>query len=270
MAGTAYVIRGGVAGRERLRVLGRVMQPATRALLERVGLAAGMSCLDVGCGGGDGSRELARAVAPGGRVLGIDLDPTAVALAQQETAALGLDGVTFRVAAVGDAEVGDSFDVAYARFILTHLPDAAAGVAWIAARLRPGGLLVVEDIDFRGHFCEPPHPAFARYVDLYARVARHHGADPDIGTRVPRLLLDAGCRDVDLHIVQPAGLRGDVKLLAPLTMAAIGERLLAAGLASEAEIEETVGALDALARDERVVLSLPRVVQAWGRTAEGR
>lgn len=267
MAAPHYVIRGGVAGRERLRVLGRVMQPGTRALLERVGLRAGMRCLDVGCGGGDGSRELARAVAPGGQVLGIDLDPTAVDLARQEAKALGLAGMEFRVAAVGDPTVEGEVDVAYARFLLTHLPDAAAGVAWIAERVRPGGLLVVEDIDFRGHFCAPDDAAFTRYVELYAGVARRHGADPDIGARLPLLLLDAGCREVDMHIIQPAGLSGEVKIIAALTMEAIAERVIAAGLAGEAEIERIVARLHALATDERVVLSLPRIVQAWGRRA---
>jgi SAM-dependent methyltransferase len=265
MAAPHYVIRGGVAGRERLRVLGRVMQPGTRALLERVGLRAGMRCLDVGCGGGDGSRELARAVAPGGQVLGIDLDPTAVDLARQEAAALGLAGVQFRVATVGDPTVEGEVDVAYARFLLTHLPDAAAGVAWIAERIRPGGLLVVEDIDFRGHFCAPDDTAFARYVELYAGVARRHGADPDIGGRLPLLLLDAGCHDVDMHIVQPAGLRGEVKAIAALTMEAIAERVIAAGLADEAGVERIAARLYAMAADERVVVSLPRIVQAWGR-----
>ena len=42
-----YLIRGGIAGRERLRVLARVMRPGTLALLERAGVTAGLRCLDV-------------------------------------------------------------------------------------------------------------------------------------------------------------------------------------------------------------------------------
>jgi ubiquinone/menaquinone biosynthesis C-methylase UbiE len=68
-----YVIRGGVEGRERLRILGRVMHPTTRALLDRVALREGMTCLDVGCGGGDVTLEIARIVGPAGHVLGIDV-----------------------------------------------------------------------------------------------------------------------------------------------------------------------------------------------------
>jgi 2-polyprenyl-3-methyl-5-hydroxy-6-metoxy-1,4-benzoquinol methylase len=57
MAAPHYVIRGGIEGRERLRILARVMRPSTLNLFERVGIASGASCLDVGCGGGDVSFE---------------------------------------------------------------------------------------------------------------------------------------------------------------------------------------------------------------------
>jgi 2-polyprenyl-3-methyl-5-hydroxy-6-metoxy-1,4-benzoquinol methylase len=55
-----YVIRGGVEGRERLRLLAEVLAPSTRAFLAEIGVPAGASCLDVGCGGGGVTRELAR------------------------------------------------------------------------------------------------------------------------------------------------------------------------------------------------------------------
>jgi 2-polyprenyl-3-methyl-5-hydroxy-6-metoxy-1,4-benzoquinol methylase len=64
-----YIIRGGVEGRERLRVLARVMRPTTLNLFDRVGIRPGMACLDVGCGGGDVTFELADLVGPKGRVV---------------------------------------------------------------------------------------------------------------------------------------------------------------------------------------------------------
>jgi len=59
-----YVIRGGIEGRARLRILSRVMWPSTLNLLQRAGISCGMTCLDIGCGGGDVSCELARLVGP--------------------------------------------------------------------------------------------------------------------------------------------------------------------------------------------------------------
>jgi ubiquinone/menaquinone biosynthesis C-methylase UbiE len=57
-----YVIRGGIEGRERLRILSRVMRPTTLDLLRRVGIRPGMACLEIGCGGGDLAFDMARMV----------------------------------------------------------------------------------------------------------------------------------------------------------------------------------------------------------------
>src|SRR5215207_4252926 len=84
-----YVIRGGVEGRARLSVLARVMRETTVALLTRLGVGEGLNCLDAGCGGGDVTLELARRVAPGGRVVGVDIDETTLELARREAAELG-------------------------------------------------------------------------------------------------------------------------------------------------------------------------------------
>lgn len=263
MSDGGYVIRGGVDGRERLRVLARVMRPTTADLLARAGIAPGLSCLDVGCGGGDVSAEIARLVGAGGRVLGIDLDETKIELARAEAARAGTSWLAFRVAAIGD-EVAGGHDLVYCRFVLTHLRDPAAAVAWMLERARPGGVLIVEDIDFRGHFCEPPSAAFARFVELYEQVVRRNGADPDIGPRLPGLLLDAGCTGVGMNVVQPCGFAGEVKQMAALTMQNIGDAVLAAGLASREEIDDVVRVLWEQADDGRTVMSLPRIVQTWG------
>jgi hypothetical protein len=79
MTDIPYIIRGGLAGRERLRLLSGVLRSMTRALLDRVGVADGARCLDVGCGGGDVSLELA---ARGGRVLGVDVDEEKLGIAR--------------------------------------------------------------------------------------------------------------------------------------------------------------------------------------------
>jgi len=265
--GERYVIRGGVDGRERLRVLARALRPGTLALLESAGVRAGMACLDLGCGGGDVAFELARLVGPEGRVLGVDLDPSQVAIAAREAAGLGLAHCTFRE---GDAvlEQGRAeFDLAYARFLLTHLPDPAGALARMIGHVAPGGVVVLEDIDFRGHFCHPPCAAFDRYVALYTRAVQGKGADPHVGARLPALLRAAGCVDVRVRVVQPAALEGDVKRMAPLTLANIADAVLAAGLADGDELARLQAELDAQAADPDALASLPRIVQAWGRRA---
>ena len=259
-----YVIRGGLEGRERLRMLSRVVRPTTASLLERVGLQPGMVCLDVGCGGGDATFEIARMVGPVGRVVGLDMDETKIELARSEAAELNLPGVEFRASDVGQIGEGAEFDFVYARFLLTHLSDPGGALRRMLGVLRLGGVAVVEDIDFSGHFCHPDSPAFWRYVELYTQVVHRRGADPNIGPRLPELLLDSGYRNVHMKVVQPAGIDGEVKLIAPITMESIADSVLAGGLASRHEVDRVIHDLHAVAADRRTVLSLPRVVQAWG------
>jgi SAM-dependent methyltransferase len=248
-------------------VLARVMWPTTRALLARVGIPRTARCLDLGCGGGDVTRELAK-IASDGFVVGTDLDATKVALARAETVSAGIGNVEFRVDDVlqppGD---GQRFDVVYARFLFTHLADPAKALESITARVDPGGVLVVEDIDCSGHFCHPPSPAFARYVEWYIETARARGCDPNIGPRLPGLLRDAGLDDIAMNVVQPAGFSGELKLIAPITMEMVADAMVAADVATTEKVNQTVNELYAFASTEGSVQSLPRNVQTWGRRA---
>jgi 2-polyprenyl-3-methyl-5-hydroxy-6-metoxy-1,4-benzoquinol methylase len=259
-----YIIQGGLPGRERLRVLAGILEPTTLSLLERVGIRTGMRCLDVGCGGGDVAFELARRVAPDGTVVGIDLDEQTLELARSEAALLGRHQASFQQAEVMSSDLPSEFDLVYARFLLTHLPDPVGALERMHDALRPGGVLIIEDIDFAGHFCWPPCPAFGRYQELYTQAVKLGGADPYIGPRLPGMLLDLGCREVQMHVIHPVGYDGDVKLMSAITMEKISTAVVAAGLATESEVQQIAADLYKVAGDRRTVMSMPRIIQAWG------
>jgi SAM-dependent methyltransferase len=265
MTAGKYVIRGGTEGRERLRLLSEVMGPSTLALLAEVGVPRGAVCLDLGCGGGDVTRELARLAGPEGRAIGVDLDAVKVDIARKESEDLGISNVAFEARDVTRWAPGETFDVVYARFLLTHLRQPAALLSAVKPRVRKGGAVILEDIDFRGHFAEPPCPAMDRYVALYSRCVRARGADPDIGPRLPGLLREAGFDDVRMRLVHPAALEGGVKLLTCVTLESIADAVVEERLASEDEIHGTLEELYAFARDPHTVLGGPRVFEAWGR-----
>jgi SAM-dependent methyltransferase len=269
MTGNSYIIRGGIQGRERLRLLSRVMAPSTLALLDRVGIEQGMRCLDAGCGGGDVTLEIARRVGANGQVVGLDRDPVAVDIVAAEARAAGVSQVRYRQFDIlADDLPEERYDVVYVRFLLTHLSDPAAAIRRLRELLKPGGLLVVEDIDLSGHFIHPPSAAMDDFLYFHREAARLRGADSDIGPRLPGMLEAAGIGPVEMHVAQPAGLRGEVKLIAAVTMEAIAEAVIATGLATRARIDASTDELYRLANDQTTVMSTVRVIQTWGRRNE--
>src|SRR5262245_38211782 len=113
-----YVIRGGIEGRERLRILARVMHETTSQLFDRLEIEEGMSCLDVGCGGGDATLELARRVGARGHAVGADIDATKLEVAASEAAEHGVANVRFEQLDVRESTLPSTFDVVYSRFLL--------------------------------------------------------------------------------------------------------------------------------------------------------
>jgi ubiquinone/menaquinone biosynthesis C-methylase UbiE len=260
----SYIIRGGVSGFERLRVLSRVLHPTTGALFDRIGVAADMHCLDVGCGSGDVSLELSRRVGASGRVLGVDLDEVKLELARSTADACGARGLEFRKADVLALPPHPEFDLIYVRFVLTHLTDPGAALAGLVRLLRPNGILAVEDIDMRGCFCHPPSDAHRRQAELYTRAAEAKGGDANIGPRLPELLRAAGLSHVQVGVVQPTALTGETKLIALLTMQNIADAVITGGHASVQEVDAIVSELAALAADSTTLIALPRIFQTWG------
>jgi SAM-dependent methyltransferase len=270
---STYAIAGGSTGKSRLDVLAQGMQPSTLQLLERVGVPAGGTCLDVGCGGGHVTLELARLAGPSGLAVGVDFDADVLTLAEQDAAQLGVTNVQFRhgeavrlARAVGDLD----FDVAYCRFLLSHVTSPGDVVREMAGLVRPGGTVVVEDIDYRGTLCETPSEAFQRYADLYRAIVQRKGADAEIGPRLPGLLDDAGLTHVDVASFQHVSRspQSFVKRIHALTLDRIGPALLGAGLVSLDELEELRRGLQSVADDERTLICSPRFFQAWGRQPE--
>jgi len=260
-----YAIRGGNEGKERLDVLARVLVPTTTQLLERVGLITGMKCLDVGCGGGHVTILMAGIVGPQGRVIGTDTDPEILALAREDAEAAKLTNITFQQLDACSCLCNNEFDVAYARFLLSHLNEPENCLAAVVEACAPGGRVVIEDTDFAGSFCYPPCGAYDRYKELYQELVQRRGGDSNIGPKLPSALCRAGLQDVELNVIQPAHVHGEGKLMAPLTMARISDALTEEGLATEIEAQQILTELNDVAADCETVVSLPRIFQVWGK-----
>jgi len=262
-----YAIRGGKEGKKRLDVLARVLLPTTAPLLDRAGLIRGMKCLDVGCGGGHVAMLIAGIVGPEGHVVGTDTDAVILALAREETEAAKVTNVEFQQLDACACLWHKEFDVAYARFLLSHLNEPENCVAAMVEACAPGGTIIIEDTDFAGSFSYPICAAYERYKKLYQELVQRRGGDANIGPKLPAMLGRAGVQEVELSVVQPAHIHGEGKLMAPLTMSRISDASTAEGLATEDEVQQILSELNQVAADSETLISLPRIFQVWGKRA---
>jgi SAM-dependent methyltransferase len=260
-----YVIRGGQVGHARLQVLARAQRPHTLALLDRVGLRHGLRCLDLGCGGGDVTFEIAERIGETGRIAGVDMDEVKVSLARDAAAQKGLTNVTFRVADVNDWQEVAGYDLVYCRFLLQHLSRPLDLLRRMWASLRPGGALIVEDTDFDGKFCYPQNDAFDFYVRNYVAVLRAHGGDPLIGRKLPGYFAEAGIPTPELNLVQRVERTGEGKMMSYLTLEATADAIVKNGLANEDEVKTALVSLLTYTQDPQTVIGDPRVFQLWAR-----
>jgi SAM-dependent methyltransferase len=118
------------------------LRPLGVRAMERGRIAAGERVLDVGCGCGDTTLELARRVSPGGEVVGVDPSALMLARARERAREVGLANATF---VEGDAQThalpAASFDAVFSRFGVMFFADPSAAFANLRRGLRPGGRL---------------------------------------------------------------------------------------------------------------------------------
>jgi SAM-dependent methyltransferase len=229
----------------------------------------GASVLDFGCGSGDATVEIARIVGGSGRVVGIDIDSGALACARSLAGACDVS-VDWRQGHAEDLDENGQFDVAYARFLLSHLPDPLEMLRRMRRAVRPGGWVAVEDIDITCHAYWPPSAAMRRYIELYAAVGRLRGADPSLGPRLAAMFLDAGLSDVEVAISMPVFRAGDGKTIARLTLSAVADAAIGAGLTDRAEVDRLLAEIEEHEADPRSIQSTAQVFQVIGRrSADG-
>ncbi len=159
-------------------------------------LRPGMSLLDIGCGPGTITVDLARRLAPG-HVTAVEVKDDALALAKAHAAEERQDNVDFIVADVHALDLpDDSFDVVHAHQVLQHVADPVRALTEMRRVCRPGGVVAARDGDYAGFTWYPQLPELDEWLDLYRRIARANGGEPDAGRRLLSWARAAGFTEV--------------------------------------------------------------------------
>ena len=179
-----------------------VSGPFGVAAMEGLHLVPGQRVLDVGCGDGSTTLELARRVAPDGDAVGIDIAPAMLDAARRSAEVQRVDNASFVVADAQTESLGESrFDAAFSRFGVMFFADPVAAFANIRAGLRSGGVLAFACWDdlFANEWMFLPGSAVVQVTGSLPPMPGPEApgpfslADPD---RVTAVLRDAGFSNV--------------------------------------------------------------------------
>ncbi|MBK3624412.1 methyltransferase domain-containing protein [Streptomyces asoensis] len=155
-----------------------------------------MKILDIGCGPGTITADLA-ALVPDGHVTGVDRAPEILEQARATAAGRGLANTDFAVADVHALPYpDDTFCVVHAHQVLQHVGDPVQALREMLRVTRPGGFVAARDSDYAAMTWYPASPGMDDWLELYRRVARANGGEPDAGRRLKAWAQAAGCTDI--------------------------------------------------------------------------
>jgi SAM-dependent methyltransferase len=148
--------------------------------------------LDVGCGPGTITVDLARRV-PSGSVVGLDRSEDVIAEARVTAREAGAANVELDVGDVYALDHGDAtFDVVHAHQVLQHLSDPVAALREMGRVCAAEGVVAVRDSDYSAFTWWPAVPELDEWLDVYRAVARGNDAEPDAGRRLKHWARAAG------------------------------------------------------------------------------
>jgi SAM-dependent methyltransferase len=198
----------------RLGLQHRLWSAATHQLWERAGVQPGQTVLDLGCGPGHATMDLAQIVGPTGRVLAIDESASFLKQLHDNAVARRFHHVERVLGDVQDlstvlASEAGQVDVAYARWVFCFLSNPEAVIEGLKKALRPGGRAAIQDyFNYeRSMTLAPRCEAFTKVIHAVAASWRARGGDTDVMGKLPGLFAKHGFTiehlDVNQRIARP-------------------------------------------------------------------
>ncbi len=255
---------------DELRRLGfqhQVWAEPTARLWEAARFAPGQRLLDLGCGPGYATADLAQLVGEHGGVVAVDVSRRFLASLEQLIAARRLHNVRWleQDATRLDLPAG-TLHGAFARWVLCFTPDPAAVVGGVYRALAPGARFAVLDYaNYEALSMAPPSAAIDRVIEATGRSVRQAGGDFGVGRLLPRLMIDAGFEIESVQPIVRVARPGDALWEWPATFFAnYLPTLRSLGLITETERDAFLDVWRARSADPAAYLVTPTIVGVVG------
>ena len=197
---SSYIHAGKRAEVKRLESQSRLFQKQLRSAFKLLGITKNISVLEVGCGSGAVSREIAQKVTPA-TVVAVDIDPAFLKEARLAAAKKGIRNISFAQRDAYQLKFPvNSFDITFCRLLLMHLADPLKAVLEMERVTKRGGRVGLWEIDDGASLTYPElrkGDKIARRIKLWLK--KNYSVDMEIGRRLNSLLFQAGLKRVAVH-----------------------------------------------------------------------
>ncbi len=221
---------------ERLQLLQQMLDPLTIQRFERLGVQKGWRCLEVGAGGGSVARWLAKQVGSQGKVVATDIETRLLDKTHEPNLEMRRHDILV------DGLEQEYYDLAHTRAVLMHLSDPVQAVKKMAAAVRPGGWLFLEEFDWISFGAvdtgSPAAQTFNQKMETLAKTLQAvHVMDLYFGRHLRGLLEQLGFVDIDTEGITGISRGGDpLTQLQQMNLQLAGPPLIAAGVLSEEDV----------------------------------
>jgi ubiquinone/menaquinone biosynthesis C-methylase UbiE len=186
------------------------IEPILESLFREAGIGPGQRVLDLGSGVGDVAMLAARLVGPSGEVVGIERDPSSIAVAKARSVEAGFRNISFTQTDASQIVSDKLFDAAIGRFILMFLPDPASVLRSLSRLVRPGGVLAFQEPSWAPFLTRAATlPLWSGVVSSIHETFLRSGVNPEMGPDLYRIFQEIGMPAPAMHMEIPLGSDAD-------------------------------------------------------------
>ena len=261
-----YVLGGTQTEQQRLLAQASEFEIQSRWLLDQIDIRPGWRAVDIGCGPIGILNLLSERVGIEGSVVGLEREERFVAMARSEIARRGLRNVEIVQAdALNTGLPKTAFDLVHERLVMINVPNRKALLHEMISLLRPGGTIVLQDVDHISYTCVPLHPSWTALLDAFHATIHANGGNAYIGRELAGYLRGADIKNIRVRIhvdtVNPGEYRR-THLLSLLEV--LHDKVIGTGVLTEKQLSNHREALIAHLKNPETLLIDKLLVQAWG------
>ncbi|MEM2965693.1 MAG: class I SAM-dependent methyltransferase [Candidatus Nitrosocaldaceae archaeon] len=248
----------------RLKLQAELFEEESKRTLELAGIKKGMKCVDFGCGNGYTSILLAKLVGEEGKVTAVDISEDALHAAEDNAKRYGINNIEFVKASIYDSKLEEDYDLAYSRFLFTHLAYPERAVKEFVRVVKHNGIVAVEDFNHELRITYPYNKHLERLRACMIESLKREGAIYDTAGMLYGMFKDCNIdAKVSLYaICCPMNYR--YNMLPILFANVLKDNFISNGLISESEYEDIINGVKEFAQNNNAILLYSPVFRVYG------